>query len=230
MKFFKVSLTTIIGLVTLTALLSTGPASATAQPTVEQIGITTGIVNNNVRSNVGSLDSRTGFRVSLYTDVHLTRSIFSTAEFGYVQRGYNEETELVVLDGSEQGYSRDFVNGRAGTGHLLLGLSANIERELLGQMWYLGAGPRMELLISRENASFESDVFDEVVESELLDLLDDTSLGISASAGLRNLAFGPANLRLELRYDYDLTDAMSDYPRTYRNHGFAVTLGFGLRP
>ena len=230
MRFFKVVLITITGLLTFTFLLATGPSPATAQPTVEQIGITTGIVNNNVRSNVGSLDSRTGLRVSLYTDVRLTRSIFTTAEFGYVQRGYNEETELVVLDGSEQGYSTDFVTGRAGTGHLLLGLSANIERELLGQMWYLGAGPRVEWLISRKNASYESDVFDEVVESELLDLLDDTSLGISASAGLRNLAFGPANLRLELRYDYDLTDAMSDYPRTYRNHGFAFTVGFGLRP
>ena len=230
MRFFKVVLITITGLLTFTFLLATGPSPATAQPTVEQIGITTGIVNNNVRSNVGSLDSRTGLRVSLYTDVRLTRSIFTTAEFGYVQRGYNEETELVVLDGSEQGYSTDFVTGRAGTGHLLLGLSANIERKLLGQTWYLGAGPRVEWLISRKNASFESDVFDEVVESELLDLLDDTSLGISASAGLRNLAFGPANLRLELRYDYDLTDAMSDYPRTYRNHGFAFTVGFGLRP
>ncbi|MFO8029692.1 MAG: outer membrane beta-barrel protein [Cyclonatronaceae bacterium] len=230
MSFIKVSLTTIIGILTFTALLSARPAPATAQPAVEQIGITTGVVNNNVRSNLGSMDSRTGLRVSLYTDVRLTRSIFTSAEFGYVQRGYHEDMEFVQHDGSEQGYRTDLVTGRASTGHLLLGLSANFERKLLDQTWYLGAGPRMEWLTSRENASFESDIFDEVVESELLDFLDDTSLGISASAGLRNLAFGPATLRLELRYDYDLTDAMSDYPRTYRNHGFAFTVGLGLRP
>lgn len=138
MKFSKVLLPAIISLFTVMGLLTVDTAPATAQPALEQIGITTGVVNNNVRSNLGSMDSRAGLRVSLYTDVRLTRSIFTTAEFGYVQRGYHEDMEFVQPDGSEQEYRTDLVTGRASTGHLLLGLSANFERKLLGQTWTSG--------------------------------------------------------------------------------------------
>jgi hypothetical protein len=102
-------------------------------------------------------------------------------------------------------------------------LNASISSE---SPFYLGAGPRIDYLIDSTTGQF--DFTTETVEDNTSKGLDDLVVGASILAGIQDLSIMSTELRVELKYEVDLTDSVSESTFSYRNNALMLVIGLSL--
>lgn len=208
----------IIILVLLIAVLY--PTGAYGQ--INEYGIKIGAQSTSVFSDP-SVDNRIiGFSGYIFVDRQLNESLFTNIDLGFTQRGFRNASNEINEDG-------EFIQRVEATSrlyYLSLSPSLNLALPVISSNAYVGLGPRLDLLIDTQPGEYE---FTNVTVSEdIVNDFDDLAFGASFVAGFKKIPIGGLSVRVEAKYEVDITDSLSNHPREFRNNAIMVVLGVGF--
>jgi len=184
------------------------------------------------RTDFFDTEENFGFHFYGFSEWELVSFISTEIQLGYNLRGFSNSITFTDID------SPDVVGeGRARTKLHYLSATSFLKGNYRVQNLnlYSGIGPRFEYLLNSEAGKYNvesgrsSELYTSALEDETADLLDNSLFGLSVISGLRNVEMFSTNFSFELRYDLDLTDSMSQYPRDARNEAFVLSIGVGLK-
>lgn len=204
----------------LTALL--WPAVSVSQ--ISDYGLKFGLESAGARTSPKSADGRiTGFSMYAFTDLDISRRLFSTIDLGFTQRGFTTNQNQT----DERGVFIRKVTATSRVSYISLAPFLNIDAPVSTAALYAGVAPRFDLLVQRSPGTF---VFPKIgsLDFRLVDYFDRFILGTSFVTGIKNVSIGGVNFRLEGKYEIDITDSMSKYPAKYRNNVLMLVLGVTL--
>ncbi len=175
----------------------------------------------NTENNFFDTHFKTGFSIYGFAEYDLVQFVSSELQLGYTMRGFSNEINITNELGPE-------IIGRHKSNTSLHYLSTifllKSDFSLISRNVFLGIGPRVEFLIQKDMGEYYNGFIDDTAT-----YFDDFLFGYALVAGLNNLNFLKQRISLELRYDRDITDSMSDYPRDARNHAIVASIGIGFK-
>lgn len=203
-------------------LLLTVCTTATVFGQVNEFGLKLGVQSAGVYSDP-SVDERViGFSAYGFIDIRLGNRFFSTVDLGFTRRGFrNVQNETNVA-----GEVIQRVEATSGLTYVSLTPLINVEAFRNWQNFYIGIGPRFDLLVNRSPGRYE--FTNDTVREEIVDDFDDYVFGSTIAAGVKNISIMELNLRIEANYEVDITDSFSDYPREFRNNVLMLVVGIGF--
>jgi opacity protein-like surface antigen len=193
----------------------------TAQRSIN-FGVKAGIQSAGMMSDP-SLDGRVwGNSAYLFTDYRFGRDFSFAVDFGITQRGFKVSQE----ETDETGQKIKDVTATSEMTYVSFTpfLNFDIGRRFLRP--YVGAGPRLDILATREPGEFE---FTSVtVTDETVNSFDRYAFGTSFVAGIKNVPDTGMQVRFEAKYEMDFSDSLSDHPREFKNRVIMFVLGIGF--
>lgn len=203
-------------------ILSTLCTTTAVFSQINDYGVKLGTQSAGVYSEP-SADSRVlGFSAYGFIDFQLSDRFFSTIDLGITQRGFkNAQNET-----NEVGQVIQRVEATSRLSYLSLNSLLNVEVFGNSQKLFFGIGPRFDLLVSRSPGEYE---FTNItVREEIIDDFNEFAFGSTITAGIKNISVQELNLRLEAKYEVDITDSFSDHPREFRNNVIMFVIGIGF--
>ena len=197
------------------------PQSSHAQ-LLDSYGVKVGAVSASATDNLDDFDRRTGLTASVFAEKRLLPYLSLTGEIGYVQRGFIETQTERTAPNEVVGT----VEANTQLDYLTIPVMAKLEYGLAPATLYALAGPRLDILLSRDAGTFEfsSSTF----ESQVADAYGSPAVGGIVGVGIATTNLLPARLLLEGRYELDLTDSFVEGPRETRNTAFTVVVGIAF--
>ena len=187
---------------------------------IENFGVKVGVQSAGVYSNP-SMDGRVaGFGFYVFTDWQLSESLFNTIDFGISRKGFSntqnqtDETGQLIREAEANTY----------TYYLSLASILNFDINLADLQSYVGFGPRIDWLIDKSLGEYGPSPWIDYTASDL----DKFVFGGSFVLGIKSLSLQGVNFRLEGKYEVDISDSFSDFPRNYRNNAFMLGVGVSL--
>ena len=205
----------------ITGLFIFSAAELAAQRSIN-FGVKGGIQSAGMISDP-ALDGRVwGNSVYLFTDYRFGRSFSVSVDFGVTQRGFKVSQD----ETDETGQKIQEVTATSKMTYLSFTPLLNYD---FGQRFirpYVGAGPRLDILATREPGEFE---FTSVTTTdETINLFDRYAFGTSFVAGIKNVPETGMQVRFEAKYEMDFSDSLSDHPREFKNRVIMFVLGIGF--
>lgn len=206
----------------LIALLSTLSTTATVFGQLNEFGVKLGAQSAGVYSDPAVDERVIGFSAYGFIDIQLGNRFFSTVDVGFTRRGFRN----VQHETNEAGEVMQRVEATSGLSYVSLTPLINIEAFRNRQNFYFGIGPRFDLLVSRSAGEYE--FTNSTFREEEVDEFDEFVFGAAITAGVKNISLMEFKLRVEAKYEVDITDSLSDYPREFRNNALMLVMGIGF--
>lgn len=194
------------------------PGSSRAQ-LLDSYGMKVGAVSASATDNLDDFDRRTGLTASVFAEKRLLPFLSLIGEVGYVQRGFIE----TQIERTATNEVVGTVEANTQLDYLTIPVMAKLEYGLAPATLYALAGPRLDILLSRDAGTFEfsSGTF----ESQVADAYGSPAVGGTVGVGITTTNLLPARLLLGGRYELDFTDSFVEGPRETRNTAFTVVVG-----
>jgi len=189
---------------------------------ISNYGLKVGIQSAGVYSDP-SVDGRVlGFSIYGFKDWKITNSLFTTIDLGFSQKGFTNSQ----IETDETGQFIQKVEAHTKILYASLAPYLNIKTELANIQPYLGLAPRLDLIVNKwlGKYKFSSGPY----KDPSARAFDKFAFGGSFVAGIKNLSIDDIKFRVEAKYEADITDSLSKYPREYRNNAIMLVLGINL--
>lgn len=196
------------------------PTIAVAQ--ISNYGLKAGVQSTGAYSDP-PMDGRViGFSIYGFADWEISDSFFSTTDLGITQRGFSNSQ----IQTDETGQFIRKVEANTKVYYTSLVSYFNVRTTLAKVQPYLGAGPRLDLLVYKSLGEYKFSSIS--TEDQTANGLDDFVFGGSFVVGIRNVSISSVSLRIEAKYEVDVTDSFSETSRDYRNNALTVVVGVNL--
>lgn len=208
-----------ISLIVLFVIL-TAPYIAIGQ--ISNYGLKAGIQSAGAYADP-PMDGRiVGFSIQGFADWEIDDSFFSTLDLGITQRGFSNSQ--IRTDETGQRIGKVVANTKLlyATIFPFLNLTTTIKK----LQPFVGVGPRLDLLVHKKLGDYNFSVG--TLEDLTAHELERVIFGGSVVAGIRNLSISNVNIRVEAKYEVDVTDSFGEDPRNYRNNVLALLVGVNL--
>ena len=190
---------------------------------LNEIGLKFGGQSTGLYSDPIDVDERrVDFSIYTYGEIGIYKWISAAVDLGYIRRGYSE----TLVERGKNGEIIGDVTANSRLDYLSLATQVQGEMNYNNLALFGGIGPRFDYLVQKKAGVYEFS--DSSLKDDLVSFFDPYTAGIRATAGIKNISLKQSNLRVELHYEVDVTDSMSDYPRSVRNYAFLLTAGIGL--
>lgn len=203
-----------ISLVLLLVLLL-APAITVGQ--VSNYGIKAGILSAGAYSNPSTDGHVIGFSIYGFSDIEITNRFFTTIDLGITQRGFSN-TELRT---DETGLPIAEIEAKTKLLYATLTPSLNINIQSSDIPLFFGVAPRFELLLDKNLGTYGNRLSKDYTASSI----DEFVFGFSISGGVKKLNVGRMDLRLETKYEIDVTDSFSNSSQIFRNNALVLAVG-----
>lgn len=196
----------------LTPMIAVGQSS--------NFGVKAGILSAGAYSDPSTDGRVIGFSIYGFSDIEITNRFFTTIDLGITQRGFSN-TELRT---DETGLPIAEIEAKTKLLYATLTPSFNINIQSSDIPLFFGVAPRFEVLIDRNLGTYETSTAKDFTASSI----DDFVFGFSVTGGVRELNVGSMDLRLEAKYEIDVTDSFSNSSRIFRNNALVLAVGIIL--
>lgn len=188
---------------------------------LNEFGIKIGGQSAGAFSEQNEFSRVAGFGIYGFADFGLNQTLFATLDLGYTQRGFTNSQ--IETDSMGQKIQKVEATSKLSYISVTGFLNTSLSRE---SPFYFGAGPRIDYLIDSTAGTFE---FTSVtVEDNTSEGLEDFVMGGSFIAGIKDLSAMNTDFRVELKYDVDFTDSVSESAFSYRNNALMLVIGLAL--
>lgn len=194
------------------------PAIAVGQ--FSNYGIKSGILSAGAYSDPSTDGRVIGFSTYGFTDFEISNSFFCTIDLGITQRGFSNSE----LRTDETGLPIEEVEAKTKLLYATLAPSFNVNVQSVNLPMFFGMAPRFDVLLERSLGTYGTSPAKDYTAT----LLDEFVLGVSMIGGIRKLKVDSINLRLEAKYEIDVTDSFSNSARMFRNNAIMLVVGIIL--
>ena len=137
---------------------------------IDSYGLKIGIQSTGVYSNIYSMNRFYGLSFYGYTDIIISKDIFSTIDLGITQRGFKN----TMNERNENGEFVQEVIATSKLSYITFTPFINYNMPISSSSIYLGAGPRFDILIDKVPGKFKFTTV--TITDELVNYLDKMSL------------------------------------------------------
>jgi hypothetical protein len=195
--------------------------TSTAFGQLNDFGIKVGGQSAGAFSEQNEFSRVAGFGIYGFADFGLNQTLFTTLDIGYTQRGFTNSQ--IETDSMGQKIQKVEATSKLSYISVTGFLNTSLSRE---SPFYFGAGPGIDYLIDSKAGKF--DFTSVTVKDNTSEVLDDFVVGGSFIAGIKDLSAMNTDFRVELKYDVDFTDSVSESAFSYRNNALMLVIGLAL--